>query len=107
MGEMLFDKPQWSWQKDDEERDYAGVPNRVEVAPEAGERSKYFVLVAIPAEFLKLLKDLSIENVEQLYLEQDGKRWIFGFETIRGIYDLWYYTPATRPMWSMEHWRIK
>lgn len=103
--QTMFDRPQWHWERDENERHYAFVPNKVEVSPDKRE-DHYCVLVAIPSEFFKLLLDLGIEQVDNFYLDQTGKRWLFGFDSGSKFYDLWYYTASTRPVWSMEYYKV-
>jgi len=101
----VFDKPQWKWVKDEESREYGGIPNLVEISYEGG-RDLFHVPVVIPTELFKFLQDMGIKQVDALYMEHQHGRWIFGIEMEEDILDLWYYTPSTRPMWSMEQNKV-
>ena len=102
----LFDKPMWKWAQDTEKREYAGLSNVVQVCPgRGGEEHYYEVLVVVPTELFTLLKALGIRDIAkcELWLEQQKGKWFFTIDTEIGFLDLWYYTPSTRPLWSMKH----
>jgi len=103
----VFNRPRWNWRRINTSLEFGPVDNLVCVSPEG--RKEYEVFVSVPAEFVKYLYDVLKDKPAlapcTLYLEQEGKRWSFGFSltTVQQekVYcDLWHYTESNFPSWA-------
>lgn len=102
---MLLDAPLGKWLRWPEPVTYAGiVENSVRVIPARGR--EYVEHVVVPTEFFSLLEQtetaakVRAAGKVSFYLEEYGKRWIFGYFVGEEAVDLWYWTPATLPGWA-------
>lgn len=89
------------WYGADKVVDYHVVDGVVYVNPSLG--PVYTVAVSVPVEFVKFATDLKhTDGKIDLYLDQDDKRWIFGYDfadSEEGV-DLWHYTANSFPAWA-------
>lgn len=101
---MILDAPLGKWLRVTEPKTFADrVENSVRIIPLRGRERQ--VYVTIPTEFYILLTQLEKperlkENKVSFYLEEYGKRWIFGYFIAEEAVDLWFYTPSTLPGWA-------
>lgn len=103
----VFNGQRWKWRRIDTSLEFGPVDNLVRVSPE--NQKEYEVFVSVPAEFVKylydVLKDKPALRPCTLYLDQEGKRWSFGYSLLtvqnEKVYcDLWPYTASSFPSWA-------
>ncbi len=102
-----FKKPEWRFYGAEQVTDYYVTEGKVNVSPQDGE--DYSVAVAVPVEFVKFLHDMGTHDTTvDLYLDQEGKRWVFGYQLpgAEGVVDLWHYTANSFPLWAYSNRRL-
>ena len=107
MKQPAFSTPQWRVYGAEEVVDYYVTEGKVNVSPEI--KGDYSVAVAVPVEFVKFLHDMGIhDTVVDLYLDQEGKRWVFGYQlpANKECVDLWHYTANSFPLWAFSSRRL-
>jgi hypothetical protein len=107
MKQPAFQKPEWRFYGAEEVVDYFVTDGKVSVVPESSE--DYSVAVAVPVEFVKFLHDMGIhDSVVHLYLDQQGRRWVFGYQLpgTQECVDLWHYTANSFPLWAESSRRL-
>lgn len=107
MKQPAFNKPEWKFYGAEEVVDYYVTDGKVSVSPESG--IDYSVAVAVPVEFVKFVRDMGVHDaVVDLYLDQQGRRWVFGYQLPNGgdCVDLWHYTDNSFPLWASMSRRL-